>query len=109
MLAFLATPLAGLPAGLPGVLFRPAAMPATCVPWSHRFAPALRQASMVGSAAPRPVCDLCPLGHSETSVPRALEKHTSATTLAAVMKGWLDCTPVSTIATAWPCPVAPNP
>src|SRR5437763_1475480 len=36
-----------------------------------------------------------------------VEKHASAMTFEAVIKGWLASTPVSSTATAWPVPVAP--
>src|SRR5215211_470064 len=49
---FLATPLDGSPAL--GLVFKPAAMPATCVPWSHRLAAPLRHCP-IGCPAPAPV------------------------------------------------------
>src|SRR3989442_9046426 len=59
MLPFLATPLVGTPP--PGFVCKPAAMPPTCVPCSHRLTLPLRHGP-IGCAAPAPVWLDNPIG-----------------------------------------------
>src|SRR5262245_303796 len=105
ILPFLATPFGGSPPCW--LVFRPAAMPATCVPWSQIFCEPLMQAAVSASAAPTPVWLDPPPGHRVTCPPPppAFEKQASAATLP-LRNSWLDLTPVSSTATAWPAPVA---
>src|ERR1043166_2738648 len=107
MLEFLATPLVGTPAGGFGFVCKPAAMPPTWVPWSHKFSP-LKKHWPTGWAAPGPDCVGAPFGHRVTPPPPPpeLEKQASAITLP-LRNSWLDSAPVSRTATANPCPVAP--
>src|SRR3979409_192679 len=77
---FLATPLAGSPDCR--LVLKPAAIPETCVPWSQILVEPMVQLSISGLAAPAPICEPCPFGHSV--LPPAtllLEKQASAITL----------------------------
>src|SRR5262245_53401826 len=78
--------------------YRPAAMPATCVPCQHP-----RLESGHGTPAPAPIKDELPPGQYEVLLPAGCEKHASATTLPE-KNGWVLSTPVSRIATVCPAP-----
>src|SRR5205814_659249 len=67
---------------------RPAAIDATCVPWSQ-------PAPSHGTAAPAPSCVGSPLGQAPTPGAVASVKHASSTTLPLSI-GWPPSTPVST-------------
>src|SRR3954466_2814769 len=79
----------------------PAAMPATCVPWSH-------PESAQGAALPTPVEELASPGQTLVLNPlKLLEKHASAMTLLTppdFRNGCVLSTPVSRMATMVPVP-----
>ena len=68
--ASLATPESGLPAGFPGVLFFPAAMPATCVPCEQRLLDPLMQLAVVDDAAPEVTRTIPPRPRSTIRPPK---------------------------------------
>ena len=97
-----ATPFTGLP-GAP--VPWPAAMPATWVPWSHRWTPPLEQRARESMSALS--SSVVPSGQSDCwPAPNGVEEQYCATTRPP-RKGWSTSTPVSRIATVVPAPVRP--
>src|SRR5262245_14513031 len=87
---------------LPAVEPLPAAIPATCVPWSHAH-------SAVEQVTPEaePSCSSWPCGQIVVLFGgTVLEKHASSTTFPW-RNGWDELTPVSRTATTWPVPSKP--
>ena len=82
---------------------RPAAIPATWVPWKQALS------SRQGAPEPGPIIVSAPLGQAERiwSAGSDALKHASATILFS-RNGWVASTPVSMTATVWPRPRMPR-
>ena len=99
-----ATPAMGCIPATP--LPSPAAIPATCVPWSHNGPRlALLQAGSESTSALSSV--VRPLGHSDCWVPPMGCDEQYCATTRPPRNGWSTSTPVSRIATVVPAPVYP--